>query len=90
MSAELHVVKRVSFLNVPEQLRMLAQRIEDDPIVAASVVLILGRSDGRVSILGYGERTSGLEVTGWIHRGLTYMSERSGVDEQNLGPVDIA
>lgn len=90
VSANLHVINRISFLNIPEQLRLLAERIESGQIDAVSAVFVLGRSDGRVAVRGYGERTSALECIGWMHRALTYMTERSGIDsEQNLGPGEI-
>lgn len=87
MSANLHVINRVSLLNIPEQLRLLAEGIESGKINVASAVLVLGRGDGCVYVRGYGERTSALESIGWMHRGLTYMTEHCGVDaEQNWFP----
>lgn len=82
----IHEFKKVSLLNVPQKLRELADRLEQlgEPF---SVVCVIGRPNGRVSVRAFGERTDSLNVAGWLARGQTYMTEDAGEEDLPLlGP----
>lgn len=80
-----HEIKRVSLLDVPAKLRELATEYEQRPVELRTAIVIVGYSDGCVCVRGFGERTSSLEATGWLHRGLEAMTCGAGVGD-NLTP----
>lgn len=76
-----HEIKRISLLDVPGKLRELADEFEKRSAELCTAVVIVGYDTGHVAIRGYGERTSGLEAIGWLHRALTVMTEGAGVED---------
>jgi hypothetical protein len=77
----LHEIKRVSLLDVPAKLREMAAEYERRSGELRTAIVVVGYADGFVCVRGFGERTSALEATGWLHRGLDVMTAGSGVDE---------
>lgn len=79
--SHLHEIKRTSLLNVPQRLHELADELAKRPELTSVVVVIGGYPGGQVAIRGYGERTSGLETTGWLARALAAMTAGAGVED---------
>ena len=75
--------KKVSYLDVPAKLRELADQAEraqaNGPSFTA-VVCVLCYPGGSVAVRGYGERTSVLEMTAWLQRGVTTLSQNTSAD----------
>lgn len=76
---KIHEIKRASLLDIPAKLRELADAIEKNG--QKTCVVIIGCDNGQVHVRGYGERSSGLETTGWLHRAMTAMTEGSMVQD---------
>lgn len=74
-------IRRTSLMNVPKKLHELGRTCEILDVRTA--VVILGHPDGRVSVYGFGERTSALEATGWLARAQTSIAEGSGAGESD-------
>ena len=73
-----HEIKRVSLMDVPGKLRELAAAFEKRPQELRTAIVVIGYETGHVAVRGYGERTTNLEAVGWLHRGLTMMTEGCG------------
>jgi len=80
-----HEIKRTSLMNVPDKLRQLALEFEQRPAELRTAVVIVGYADGYVAVRGFGERTSALEATGWLHRALDVLTNGAGISD-NLTP----
>jgi len=78
-----HEIKRTSLLDCPQRLRELADDIEREGL--KTVICVIGYPDGRVAIRGYGERSSGLEASGWLARAQTMMTEGAAADDSPIG-----
>lgn len=74
-------IKRVSLMDVPGKLRQLAAEYERRSGELRTAIVVVGYTDGFVCVRGFGERTTALEATGWLHRALDVMTSGSGVDE---------
>lgn len=59
---------RTNLADVALQLRKLADWIETAKDEQFTCLVILGRANQDVNVYGFGARTSGLEVQGWIAR----------------------
>jgi hypothetical protein len=81
MAAKVHEIKRTSLLDIPQRLRELANEIESRGDEHRSAVIIISYPDGKVAVRAYGERTSGLETTGWLARAMEMMTSGSGVED---------
>lgn len=75
----LHEIKRTSLMDVPAKLRELAMQYEERPRELRTAIVVVGYADGFVCVRGFGERTSALEATGWLHRALDVMTTGTGV-----------
>ena len=80
---DIRAFPKVSYLNVPSKLRELADAVEraqtgNDPFRA--VVIVLCYPNGRVAVRGYGEETSPLQMSGWLARAQTAMTEHYCAD----------
>lgn len=73
-----HEIKRISYMDVPGKLHELAVHVEREKLQTA--IVIIGHDNGRVSVRGYGTRTSALEAIGWLHRALDFMTDGSSAD----------
>jgi hypothetical protein len=69
------------------QLRKMADWIEKAPDPYLTCILILGRADQDVNVYGWGHRTSGLEVQGWLTRAQHLVS---GVCSRIPDEVDVS
>lgn len=78
---DLHEIKRTSLLDAPQRLHELADELAKRPELSSIVVVIGGYPRGLVAVRAYGERTSGLETTGWLARGLAAMTDGAGVED---------
>ena len=76
-----HEIKRTSLLDVPKRLHELADELAKRPELCSVVVVIGGYAGGRVAVRAYGERTSGLETTGWLARAQTAMTDGAGEED---------
>jgi hypothetical protein len=81
-------IKRTSLMNVPQRLRELADEIERQGLPTA--IVVIGYPEGYVAVRGFGERTSALEATGWLHRALDAMTDGSRIDTDMSGPKGAA
>ncbi len=62
-------LKRVSWLDAPAKLRELAATLEARKKPTSTVIVIT--ADGKtMEVRGYGERTSGVEIAGYLSRAL--------------------
>jgi len=83
----LREIKRVSFIDGPAKLREWADQLEKIPTVK-TVVLVIGYPTGHVAVRGAGERSSCLELAGWLSRGVTALNERLNMDDAGYaGPI---
>lgn len=81
-------IKRVSLMDVPAKLRQLAAEYERRSGELRTAIVVVGYTDGFVCVRGFGERTSALETTGWLHRGLDVMTSGAGiVDDLSKPPA---
>lgn len=76
-----HEIKRLSLLDVPGKLRELATQYAERPEELRTAIVVVGYADGFVCVRGFGERTSALESTGWLHRALDVMTNGTGVSD---------
>lgn len=83
-----HEIKRTSLLDIPSKLRELAAEFEARPGELRTAIVVVGFDDGCVCVRGFGERTSGLEATGWLHRGLEAMTCGAGIGDNLSTSVD--
>lgn len=79
--SKVHEIKRISLMDVPAKLRQLADEFEKRPGELRTAIVTVGYADGYVAVRGFGERTSALEGIGWLHRGLDFLTNGSGVDD---------
>lgn len=84
----LRVIGRASLLDVPRRLRAMAEEIEARGDTHRTVICVVAYPDGRVSVRGFGERTSALEATGWLTRAITGLCDGSLVESDNFCPQD--
>lgn len=77
----LHEIKRTSLLDVPQRLRELADELQKRPELCKTAIVVVTYPEGRVCVRAYGERTTGLETTGWLARALQMMTDGSGVQD---------
>lgn len=74
-------IKRTSLLDVPAKLREIAAEYERRPDELRTAILVVGYRSGHVAVRGYGERTSALEATGWLHRALDVLTDGVGMSD---------
>lgn len=79
----IHEIKRTSLLDCPQRLRELADDMEKNGL--KTVICVIGYPGGKVAVRGYGERTSGLEASGWLARAQTLMTEGAAADDSDIG-----
>lgn len=83
-----HEIKRTSLLNCPQRLRELADEMEKQGL--RTVVCVIGYPDGCVAVRAFGERTSNLETTGWLHRGLDVLTNGCSAADADFSPTPPA
>ncbi len=74
---------RTNLADVALQLRKLADWVDTANDAQLTAIVIFGRASQEVNVYGFGARTSGLEVQGWLTRAAHHVAgcvERS-VDE---------
>ena len=85
--SNVHEIKRVSYLDLAAKLREWADQIERIPDIK-TVTIVIGYPTGHVAVRGAGERSSSLELSGWLSRGVTAVNERLNADDQGYaGPI---
>ncbi len=78
-------IKRTSFLDVPAKLRELATMLESRGTPTKTVIIIT--ADGsRMEVRGFGERTSGIEVAGYLSRALWMQNDLHTESAEDTGP----
>jgi hypothetical protein len=65
---------RTNLADVALQLRQLADWIESAKDEQFTAIVILGRECQHVNVYGFGARTSGLEVQGWLARAAAHVA----------------
>jgi hypothetical protein len=81
-----HEIKRTSFLDVPAKLRELATMLESRGTPTKTVIIIT--ADGsRMEVRGFGERTSGIEVAGYLSRALWMQNDLPTADAVDEPPA---
>lgn len=59
---------QTNLADVALQLRKMAEWIETSEMPYVTCVLVMGMPDQDVRVYGFGQRTSGLEIQGWLTR----------------------
>ena len=85
-----HEIKRTSFLDAPGKLRELAAALEERKRPTTTVIIIT--MDGaQMEVHGFGERTSGIEIAGYLSRALWMQNNLPTQSVEDTGqPPDSA
>lgn len=96
MSADIHEIGKVSFLDVAGRLRKLADEIDAAKASGTgeyhTVILVLASQAGAISVRSMGHRSTGLEACGWMAKALNLItfSQPSQADEWSTRPPGAA
>lgn len=80
--------KQTNLADVALNLRKLADWVDSLPAQDLSAIIIFGRNTQDVNVYGFGQRTSGLEMQGWLQRATFHVSGNvSRASEDSPGPA---